>query len=278
MNSASPLQASNGDAPDQELHQEEAPPRKRIRVAAVFADFAVIDELRYAIFISSLPNNKRQEEQEFYSSSFASLAPNLSSRLFVAGLPYKFETSLETLSDTPLYIITSEYEEIEVLEANDGSLEHPLIRGSFNGGEGKFIKFKLTETMLAGGDTVVQFYRDQVSTLHNFRPHGDFLIKTRAGIDRNGKHFVCVASLDSTIHLGDISMVPIRDTPPVNFVSDLCVKLKVQILFGGDDYGGALPCPVISNAEILSAGGASHIGDADSFYKFVCDILQKKYK
>ena len=70
--------------------------------------------------------------------------------------------------------------------------------------------------------------------------------------------------------------MPIRDTPPENFVCDLCVKLNVQILFGGDEVMG-LPCPMISNKDILSFGGASHITSGKIFIEFVLSTLERKY-
>jgi hypothetical protein len=102
------------------------------------------------------------------------------------------------------------------------------------------------------------------------------MLKTRSGVRPNGTFFVCVGELQTTVRNGDISQVPIRDTPPENFVCDLCTKLNVQILFGGDDVMG-LPCPMISNKDILSFGGTSRITSGKIFIEFVLSTLERKY-
>ena len=102
-------------------------------------------------------------------------------------------------------------------------------------------------------------------------------MKTRTGINREGKPFLCVASLVSTIHLGNTSLVPIRDSPSLEFVNSLCKNLEVQVLFGGEDFGFDLPCPIITNGEILAFGGASSIDNSEDYLSFVIKILEDKY-
>ena len=237
MDSQSPISSppSNQDQPpNPEMSEENNLDQEKTMVAAVFVSLFKLQGQRYAFFTASLPNDERQEIRSAYHASYAVAVPPDNDPNFYPGLPYKFETAFEAIPGLQIFHITSACDDVRCLAADDGSVNHPVVRGSFIGSEGKFAKFKLSECPeLSGASPFIKVFLDQVDTLPSFRFKGDSLLRTRTGVSRENRPFLCVASLVSTIHLGSTSLVPIRDSPSLEFVYDLCLKFEVQVLFGG---------------------------------------------
>jgi hypothetical protein len=212
---------------------------------------------------------------------FAALIPRNGPRVrFVVGIPYSFFTDSKHLYGHPIYLITSKLDSITPQFDGESHRQKPYVRGFFTGPDKGKLTFNLIECGIYATSPTIKIFADQITHLTHFRTgvKGDFLLGLRAGKDKNGALIPCVSELHSTITLGDISRVVVRDTPPFEFVSDLCVKLGVQVLFGGDDYDGKLPVPVISNKDILTYGGVSHFYEGEAFHNAIFQILSHKYR
>jgi hypothetical protein len=224
-------------------------PKKNSAVAA-FAGLGKIKNIKYAIFLINAPNQARRAgEQEALPQAFAApLSQDYfnSKKKLSPGVPYRFSYSDEKSDGTEIKWVTSQL--ADILPASDEL--SPELRGLFIGGGGGQVLFKLTELptgVVFEADPQIEIFLDQVELLPHFHFAGDFLLKTRASMNKYNKHIACVGSLVSTVHRGSTNLVRIRDVPSFDFVGDLCVKTDAHMILGGDDYDERLPVPVIPN-------------------------------
>ena len=264
--------------------QDDLEPALFYRMAAIFVGLFAVQQLQYALFLFSFPNEGRRTGDAARYRAFASPLPsNYSSReikKFVLGVPYKFITNYKTLfPDSVILEIISAFEDVLPLPPNDKDCVQPLVRGSFIGQTSKECTFQVTEfpnVNLFGGYPHFNVYKDQATSHPNYLEGGDSLLATRTGFNHKGSAFPNVASISSVIELGDVSRVPIRDIPPTEFVNSVCEEFRVQLLIGGVD-DSELRYPLISSADILLLGNITNLTNIGEFVLFVSSLLSKKY-
>ena len=250
-------------------------------VTAIFVGLVDLDAGLHALFMFNCPNEERRDERPAFFSAFAAAVPPdyfSSSKKFTIGVLYRFNTQYSPLAEG-VYSIYSSLADVTCLLPTDKFIGRgPVIRGSFTGSEGNFMIFKPSELppVQFNGEPIIKVLQSQVISLPSFRLRNDCLLRTRTGLNATGRPFACVADITSTIHMGAISAVPIRDIPPQEFVISICAKFQIQLLIGGEDFP-ELPCPCISNRELLGLGNIAEISSFNEFFSFAKMTLKKKY-
>ena len=211
-----------------------------------------------AVFIRGLQNDERRLLEDGQHSTLYSISRPAGggARLFV-GIPYWFKTSNEVVEyapdKSPIFRITSDYRELEVLRADyTVSHEYPVIRCTLRGVNGKFITCLPTETHNLRFIDAPEFtiFKDR----HLVTSGGDFLLRINGG-PKNYRPSPCLdprGGMSATLSLGNASKVVVADSPPPDFVSNVCLSRKVHLALGCVDQARV---PTITQQDFLLAGG-----------------------
>jgi len=242
----------------------------------------------HALFIRSLTNAECRvvDNISVFFRAFAVAVPlnySKTPQKFVAGVPYKFKTVYRSiiaheLADEAPYNIVDSYYDIAVLKPEDKTVKHPCVYGAFVEQDESFCTFQVTEkpNLNYYGKATIRIHANQVTNHSCYRQDSALLLTTRAGFNKEGRLFPCLASLSSVCRKGDFASIPLRDLPPVEFVNSTAKELKVQLIIGGTDHAD-LQVPLISNYDILRLGGLEYLTSVDEAISFFCEVLRRKY-
>ena len=267
--------------PDQIQHNEANGEREFQEIAAIYVGLADLNSGLSAVFVNNSSNAERKMKSASTCFAYAisvSSSYISSNNKFIYGVPYRFRTLLRLPDDDVILPITCRLREVVPILPNvkfSGKL--PSIRGSFTRSDGDFIIFEPCELppVKFNGRPLIRVFQDQVSKFPHFRMQRDCLLKTRTGMNVKGRPFTCVEDIKSTFHLSKFSSVPIRDTPSPEFTKSVCEKFRIQLLIGGEDSPD-LPCPCITNLDIMDMGDVFGITNFNEFFSFAKSKLESK--
>jgi hypothetical protein len=192
------------------------------------------------------------------------------------GLPYWFETNDEIIDVAPdraqILQITSPSDSIVVLRADEVN-PNPVIRCTLRGINGRHIICHPIEThgLVFLEDPEFLIYKDH----HPVSEGGDFLLRIHGG-SKNFRPFPHLESegMCATLSLGNASRAVTTDSPPADFVANVCAARRVHLALGCVDQARI---PTISISDILLAGGVEGLSSRAQVIGFIIGILKNKY-
>jgi hypothetical protein len=192
------------------------------------------------------------------------------------GLPYWFETDNEIIDMAPdraqILQITSPCDSIVVLRADEVN-PNPVIRCTLRGINGRHIICHPIEThgLVFLEDPKFLIYKDH----HPVSEGGDFLLRIHGG-SKNFRPFPHLESegMCATLSLGNASRAVTTDSPPADFVANVCAARRVHLALGCVDQARI---PTISISDILLAGGVEGLSSRAQVIGFITGILKNKY-
>jgi len=232
----------------------------------------------HAIFIHGLQNDQRRLlEAGQHSTLYSIPRPVGGGSRFVVGIPYWFETNNEATGVAPdgahILQITSPGESITVFRAAEAQ-PNPVIRCTLRGVRGRHITCHPTEThgLVFTEDPEFGIFKDH----HPVTTGGDFLLRIHGGTKNfwPSPYLESPGGLSATLSRGDASKVVTTDSPPADFVSNVCAARKVHLALGCENQARI---PTISTSDILLAGGVEGLSSRTQVIGFIAGILKDKY-